>query len=68
MIQIVVRQIIFMPDNMSRIHKIDGENGDLIWTKTIENTVGFGIFEINDDNRVDYLIWRFWFYARTMDV
>ena len=48
--------VIFMPDDMSRVHKIDGENGDLIWTKTIENTVGFGIFEINDKNRVDYLI------------
>ena len=48
--------VIFMPDNMSRIHKIDGENGDLIWTKTIENTVGFGIFEINDEYRADYLI------------
>ena len=45
-----------MPENMSRIHKINGENGELIWSTTIENTIGFGISEINDNNRVDYLV------------
>ena len=39
--------VIFMPDNESRIHKINGNNGELIWSITIENTVGFGISEIN---------------------
>tara|TARA_B100000242_G_scaffold25367_2_gene15395 strand:+ start:1720 stop:3003 length:1284 start_codon:yes stop_codon:yes gene_type:complete len=45
-----------MPDNESRIHKINGNNGELIWSTTIENTVGFGISEINDNNRVDYIV------------
>ena len=48
--------VIFMPENQSRIHKINGETGALIWTKTIQNTVGFGITEINDNNRLDYII------------
>ena len=47
--------VIFMPPNMSRIHKINGANGQLIWTKSISNTVGFGITEIYDSN-VDYII------------
>ena len=36
-----------MPDNQSRIHKINGQNGELIWSITINNTTGFGITEIN---------------------
>ena len=48
--------VVFMPDNQSRIHKIDGQNGELIWSITINNTVGFGITEINDNNRVDYIV------------
>ena len=48
--------VIFMPPNMSRIHKINGANGQLIWTKSISNTVGFGITEIYDSNRVDYIV------------
>lgn len=48
--------VIFMPDNQSRIHKINGETGSLIWTKSIQNTVGFGISEINDNDRIDYLV------------
>ena len=27
--------VVFMPDNQSRIHKINGQNGELIWSKTI---------------------------------
>jgi len=48
--------VIFMPDNESRIHKIDGNSGERIWTKTISNTVGFGISEINDSGRCDYIV------------
>ena len=48
--------VIFMPPNMSRIHKIDGINGQLIWTKSINNTVGFGITEYYDSGRVDYIV------------
>ena len=47
--------VIFMPDNQSRIHKIDGNTGERIWTVTIENTAGFGISEINDAGRSDYI-------------
>ena len=45
-----------MPSNKSRVHKIDGLTGQLIWTKTINNTVGFGITEFYDGNRVDYIV------------
>ena len=48
--------VIFMPPNMSRIHKINGINGQLIWTKSISNTVGFGITEIYESGRVDYIV------------
>ena len=48
--------VVFMPDNQSRIHKIDGQNGELIWSITLNNSVGFGITEINDNNRVDYIV------------
>ena len=48
--------LIFMPPNMSRIHKIDGVSGQLIWSKSISNTVGFGITEIYESGRVDYII------------
>ena len=41
---------------MSRIHKINGVDGQLIWTKSISNTVGFGITEIYDSGRVDYIV------------
>ena len=47
--------VIFMPDNQSRIHKIDGNTGERIWTATINNTVGFGISEIKDTGRSDYI-------------
>jgi hypothetical protein len=47
--------VIFMPDNQSRIHKIDGSTGERIWTVTIVNTAGFGISEINDAGRCDYI-------------
>ena len=48
--------VIFMPDDQSRIHKIDGNSGERIWTVTIENTAGFGISEINDAGRCDYIV------------
>jgi len=47
--------VIFMPDDQSRIHKIDGNSGDRIWTVTIDYTAGFGISEINDAGRCDYI-------------
>ena len=45
--------VISMPYNQSRIHKIDGNTGEGIWTRAIDNTVGFGISEINDAGRSD---------------
>jgi len=48
--------VIFMPDKQSRIHKINGSNGERIWTRTIDNTAGFGISEINDHGRCDYVV------------
>lgn len=48
--------VIFMPDDQSRIHKIDGNSGERIWTATIENTAGFGITEIIDAGRSDYIV------------
>lgn len=48
--------VIFMPEDQSRIHKINGSNGERIWTVTIENTAGFGISEINDAGRSDYIV------------
>ncbi len=47
--------VIFMPDNQSRIHKIDGNTGERIWTVAIDNTAGFGISEINGAGRCDYI-------------
>jgi hypothetical protein len=49
--------VIFMPDDQSRIHKIDGRTGERIWTVTIDNTAGFGISEIiSDTGRCDYIV------------
>jgi len=48
--------VIFMPDDKSRIHKINGITGERTWTVTIENTAGFGISEIRDSGRADYIV------------
>jgi hypothetical protein len=48
--------VIFMPDDMSRIHKINGITGERIWTVTIDNTAGFGISEFRDSGRSDYIV------------
>jgi hypothetical protein len=48
--------VIFMPDEQSRIHKINGSTGERIWTRTIENTAGFGISEIRDEGRSDFIV------------
>ena len=56
-----------MPPNMSRIHKINGINGQLIWTKSISNTVGFLITEIYEYLSRLYCFWRSRLFTRTMD-
>jgi len=48
--------VVFMPENESRIHKVSGTDGTLLWSKTISNTVGFGIAEFKENNRVDYIV------------
>ena len=48
--------LVFMPNNMARVHKVDGNNGQLIWTKTLNNKVGFGISEYYENGRVDYIV------------
>ena len=48
--------VLFMPESQSRIHKINGVSGDLIWSININNTVGFGVTEIYENSRCDYII------------
>ena len=48
--------VVFMPDDQTRIHKIHGETGDLIWSITINNKVGFGVSELVENNQSDYII------------
>ena len=47
--------VIFMPHKQSRIHKIDGSSGERIWTVAIDKVAGFGISEIIDAGRSDYI-------------
>ena len=60
---------LFMPDNKTRIHKIDGDTGELIWSITINNKVGFGVSELIE-NQVkvitSYLV-VVAIHARTLD-
>ena len=44
-----------MPEDLARVTKVNGENGVLVWTVTINNRVGFGICEIPGDGHPDYL-------------
>ena len=48
--------VVFMPDNKTRIHKINGDTGDLIWSITINNKVGFGVSELVGNDHSDYII------------
>lgn len=48
--------VVFMPDDQTRIHKIHGETGDLIWSITVNNKVGFGVSELVENNQSDYII------------
>ena len=49
--------VVFMPDNKTRIHKIHGETGDLIWSITINNKVGFGVSELVENDQSEHYIW-----------
>ena len=45
-----------MPEDLARVTKVNGENGVLAWTVTINNRVGFGICEIPGDGHPDYIV------------
>ena len=45
-----------MPEDLARITKANGETGDLDWTVTLTNRVGFGICEIQGEGHPDYIV------------
>ena len=48
--------LVFMPEDMTRIHRIHGETGALLWTRSIEGTVGFGIAVYEAADGPDYIV------------
>ena len=48
--------LVFMPDDMSRVHRVNGETGALMWTRTIEGTAGFGIAVYEAPDGPDYIV------------
>lgn len=46
-----------MPEGSARIHKINGDDGSLIWEATFTDRLGLGIAEIiGDDGEPDYVV------------
>lgn len=48
--------LVFMPEDMTRIHRIHGETGALLWTRSIEGTAGFGIAVYEAADGPDYIV------------
>ncbi len=48
--------LVFMPEDMTRVHRIDGETGALLWSRSIEGTVGFGIAVYEAADGPDYIV------------
>lgn len=48
--------LVFMPEDMTRVHRIDGETGALLWSRSIEGTVGFGIAVFEAADGPDYIV------------
>tara|TARA_Y100001954_G_C15805591_1_gene602459 strand:- start:306 stop:1682 length:1377 start_codon:yes stop_codon:yes gene_type:complete len=48
--------VVFMPDDITRVHKINGNTGELIWSININNKVGFGVSELVENNQIDYIL------------
>ena len=48
--------LVFMPEDMTRVHRIDGETGALLWSRSIEGTVGFGIEVFEAADGPDYIV------------
>ena len=48
--------LVFMPEGMTRVHRIHGETGALLWTRSIEGTAGFGIAVYEAADGPDYIV------------
>ena len=48
--------VVFMPDNQTRVLKINGVTGEKVWSKSFDNTVGFGISQIINGDNIDYIV------------
>jgi len=48
--------LVFMPEDMTRVHRVHGETGALMWTRSIEGTAGFGIAVYEAQDGPDYIV------------
>jgi hypothetical protein len=48
--------LVFMPEDVTRVHRIHGETGALMWTRSIEGTAGFGIAVYEAADGPDYIV------------
>ena len=48
--------LVFMPEDMTRVHRVNGETGALMWTQSMEGTVGFGIAVYEAPDGPDYIV------------
>lgn len=48
--------LVFMPEGMTRVHRIHGETGALLWTRSIGETAGFGIAVYEAADGPDYIV------------
>ncbi len=48
--------LVFMPDDMTRVHRVNGETGALMWTQSIDGTAGFGIAVYEAPDGPDYIL------------
>lgn len=48
--------LVFMPEDMTRVHRVDGGTGGLLWSRQIEGTAGFGIAVYEASDGPDYIL------------
>ena len=48
--------LVFMPEGMTRVHRVNGETGALMWTQSMEGTAGFGIAVYEAPDGPDYIV------------
>ena len=48
--------LVFMPEDMTRVHRVNGETGALMWTQSMEGTTGFGIAVYEAPDGPDYIV------------